>query len=79
MMIYGLGMLTMILGIYIGHFLEDSRLSYNAYIVYGHSAVLLYHARNLREFWTEPDQNEVKKISDKKIADRKERLKREKS
>ena len=79
MVVYAIGILTMILGVIIGQSFKQNRLYFYSIILYAHSTVLMFHGWNLKDFFMEPDQEEVKQISDRKIADRKERLKHEKT
>ena len=60
--IYALGIITLNMGIYIGWYNKENKLYFYSIIFYMHSTVLMYHGWKMREFFTEPDEAEIKEM-----------------
>ena len=73
-MIYALGVLTLNMGIYFGFYYKESKLYFYSIILYMHSTVLMYHGWKMREFFTEPDEEERKEM-EKAIIEQKKKEK----
>ena len=65
-----LGVVTLNMGIFIGWSQNLTRLYFYSIILYMHSTVLMYHGWKMREFFTPPDENEIKEMEKGIIKER---------
>ena len=52
------------MGIYIGWYNKENKLYFYSIILYMHSTILMYHGWKLREFFTQPDEEEMKEMEE---------------